>query len=162
MALTYEPIATQTFASNGNLNHTFTNINQTYTDLVLRMVFTGNNYNQSNGWVGVSWNGYTSGFNNNYIYAQNVNNGQGIVSGGYYTNRSEGVFAGYIGSGTTTVVSHFMNYSDSNVYKTMLTRSGNGSPDGGNYLNRGSTWIDRKSTRLNSSHEWISRMPSSA
>ena len=23
-------------------------------------------------------------------------------------------------------------------------------------------WIDRKSTRLNSSHEWISRMPSSA
>ena len=24
------------------------------------------------------------------------------------------------------------------------------------------TWLDRKSTRLNSSHEWISRMPSSA
>ena len=24
------------------------------------------------------------------------------------------------------------------------------------------TWRDRKSTRLNSSHEWISRMPSSA
>ena len=23
-------------------------------------------------------------------------------------------------------------------------------------------WLDRKSTRLNSSHEWISRMPSSA
>ena len=23
-------------------------------------------------------------------------------------------------------------------------------------------WVDRKSTRLNSSHEWISRMPSSA
>ena len=26
----------------------------------------------------------------------------------------------------------------------------------------GAKWIDRKSTRLNSSHEWISRMPSSA
>ena len=26
----------------------------------------------------------------------------------------------------------------------------------------GSVFIDRKSTRLNSSHEWISRMPSSA
>ena len=25
-----------------------------------------------------------------------------------------------------------------------------------------SAWADRKSTRLNSSHEWISRMPSSA
>ena len=26
----------------------------------------------------------------------------------------------------------------------------------------GKTMVDRKSTRLNSSHEWISRMPSSA
>ena len=29
-------------------------------------------------------------------------------------------------------------------------------------LNRGKLVLDRKSTRLNSSHEWISRMPSSA
>ena len=27
---------------------------------------------------------------------------------------------------------------------------------------RAEQWVDRKSTRLNSSHEWISRMPSSA
>ena len=30
------------------------------------------------------------------------------------------------------------------------------------YIYRGSTVIDRKSTRLNSSHEFVSRMPSSA
>ena len=29
-------------------------------------------------------------------------------------------------------------------------------------LSRGERAVDRKSTRLNSSHEWISRMPSSA
>ena len=30
------------------------------------------------------------------------------------------------------------------------------------FSDKGITELDRKSTRLNSSHEWISRMPSSA
>ena len=43
-----------------------------------------------------------------------------------------------------------------------------GGPDGGDGGRGGDVWVecvdglDRKSTRLNSSHEWISRMPSSA
>ena len=38
----------------------------------------------------------------------------------------------------------------------------NGMTKGGSDLAFGEYGIDRKSTRLNSSHEWISRMPSSA
>ena len=44
----------------------------------------------------------------------------------------------------------------------VFVKAADGKQTVGAYLKSANTNVDRKSTRLNSSHEWISRMPSSA
>ena len=46
--------------------------------------------------------------------------------------------------------------------RSIVAEGGFSRPAYGELAELGLTGLDRKSTRLNSSHEWISRMPSSA
>ena len=75
--------------------------------------------------------------------------------------------AGSISIGTTNATAVNLPSAKTKVGNTTLTQGVSGTitfpaSAGTLALQADTTYIDRKSTRLNSSHEWISRMPSSA
>jgi hypothetical protein len=124
MASTYEPIATTTITNGTTSTVTFNSIPSTYTDLVV--VFNGG--------------GETGGGNVQF----KINNDTGAnysftiirADGTTASSDRESNFTGYFRWGAyatpTTAYStidfaHFMNYSNSTTYKTILTRTGNAS-----------------------------------
>jgi hypothetical protein len=119
MAKTYDPIATVTISTTTS-SYTFTSIPSTYTDLVIACqdlsttsiqgitvrvgngsIDTGSNYSR------VAIDGYSSAMSNQTTNASSWD--VGVISPN--------------GSGTSLY--HFMDYANTNKYKTVLTRSGN-------------------------------------
>jgi hypothetical protein len=114
MATTYEPIATTTLTSSST-NVTFSNIPQTYTDLVVVI----NSYCISATALDVAWRA-NSDSGNNY-------SGTRLLSDSSpYTDRSSNTNVGNVvavWNDWSTVTAHFMNYSNTTTYKTALFRS---------------------------------------
>lgn len=118
MAVTYEPIATQTLTGNTGIV-TFSSIPQTYTDLVLRV-----SAQVSSSWdvIAIRMNGTASGYSFTYIQSD----GSSALAG---RGSSEiALRGGHIpGSSTSTYSSdeyNFMNYTGSADYKTVISRVG--------------------------------------
>jgi hypothetical protein len=112
---TYKPIATQTLGSSSS-SVTFSSIPQTYTDLVL--VYNG--ISSASATATFQFNSDTgSNYSNTYV----LGNGSSTSSGNG-TNTSS-MYQFYPTTTYSSAVSHILNYSNSNVYKTVLTRSSN-------------------------------------
>lgn len=122
MAATYEPIATTTLGSN-QTDITFSSIPSTYTDLIVvanaKAVGSGGNQ-----WFFLTFNG-----NNSANYSSTFLSGNGSsASSGRYTSRTDGIFPGDTdNSNYATMIIHIMNYANTNVYKTTLSRSSDAS-----------------------------------
>lgn len=119
MAVTYEAIATNTLGSaTGSV--TFSSIAGTYTDLIL--VATGG-FTTGGTSIGYQFNTDTSGSSTNYSYTYFYGSGSGTGSGRasntYYASGA------YAGSSSDKIISyaHFMNYSNTTTYKTVLNRT---------------------------------------
>jgi len=114
MPATYEPIATTTLTSNST-NVTFSNIPQTYTDLVLII----NSYCVGATALDVAWR--ANGDSGNYY------SGTRLMSDNVpYTDRNSNTNAGNavgIFNDWSVTRGYFMNYSNTTTYKTALFRS---------------------------------------
>ena len=115
MALTYEPIATQTLGST-QASVIFSSISSSYTDLVLIYNIT----QDVAAGIGAQVNGDTG---TNYSYTQLYGTGTSALS-------NRGTNTNYLGIGftdSTTVRSigqvHFMNYSNTTTHKTVISRT---------------------------------------
>jgi hypothetical protein len=117
MPSTYTPIATTT-VSTPALNVTFSSISPAYTDLILVCSYSrsggGNN-------IGLRLNGDTG---SNYSETYIEGDGSTAVSG--RNSNDSNMRVAFVGAGTTTsqstLILHFMNYSNSTTYKTVLSR----------------------------------------
>jgi hypothetical protein len=118
MAVTYEPIATQTLTTNTGIV-TFSSIPQTYTDLVLRV-----SAQASSSWdvIAIRMNGTTSGYSFTYIQ------GDGASALAGRGSAEIAMRGGHIpGSSTSTYSTdeyNFMNYTGSTNYKTIISKVG--------------------------------------
>lgn len=118
MAKTYEPIATNTLGSNSP-SVTFSSISGTYTDLVL--VFNGSVTTPEDFQIQVN-----SDTGANYSRTWVTGNGSTAAS-----SRATGdtkmrlAQNGYATTGISNVIVHFMNYSNSTTFKTVLSRANN-------------------------------------
>jgi hypothetical protein len=118
---TYTPIATTTLGSN-QANYTFSSIPSTYTDLIV-VCRAGA---VSNSDLTFRVNGDTgTNYSSTFLYADGTGVGSTrttSVAFGYFT---------YLGSietfGHSVHVAHFMNYSNTTTFKTVLARSANAS-----------------------------------
>jgi hypothetical protein len=147
MAITYEPIATDTL-STGTASVTFSSIASTYTDLILvtsaPSVGGGNN---SDGYR-FELNGDTG---SNYSATVLHNSGPTTSTSYRETSQSRGRIGGISQStnDVSVVLSHFLNYSNTTTYKTVLSRSGNSNVNGdANIFLGGSLW--RSTAAINS------------
>jgi hypothetical protein len=123
MAATYTPIASITLGASA-ASVTFSSIPQTYTDLVMVMS-PANNTSVQDGTELFSINSDTG---TNYSFTELYGNGSSAASirrtGTAYIGLS---FFTTIDTtlGSTTNVTHFMNYSNATTYKTILNRANN-------------------------------------
>jgi hypothetical protein len=113
MATTYVPLATQTLSSAAS-SVTFSSIPQTYTDLVL-VVAGGTTVTTD---VYIEFNGDTG---TNYSRTYLGGNGTSASSG--RSTSTTAIPSFYIGSSQSTGYAHIMSYANTNVNKTILTRS---------------------------------------
>jgi hypothetical protein len=118
MPATYEPIATQN-GTGSSATVTFSSIPSTYTDLILvaNPIFTVNTAN-----VNIRINGDT-GTNYSDTYVR----GDGSTASSGRDTSSNLIFFSATSGGVTTAnrdngIAHFMNYSNSTTYKTVLLR----------------------------------------
>lgn len=117
MATTYEPIATQTLASNA-ATVTFSSIAGTYTDLILVSSST-----QSAGPVNSKIR-FNSDSGSNYSRTWLAGNGTSASSGrGSNRTSLELDYLTSPGTGNLTII-QVMNYSNTTTYKTALVRTG--------------------------------------
>jgi hypothetical protein len=120
MASTYEKIATTTLGSAAS-SVTFSSISQSYTDIILVGSFS-NTVNTN------LFYRFNSDSGSNYSSTWLSGTGSSAISG-RFSNRANIVVdpsAGGMGTSIATVLSNFMNYSNSTTYKTVLTRIGAG------------------------------------
>jgi hypothetical protein len=119
-ASTYEPIA-HTALGSSTSTITFSNIPQTYTDLVLMMYAadTAGNYFSN---IQIRFNGQTVGTNN----SGSTLIGRATSAIGFELNNRDGVWGGYV----SAISGHFsnarvdiMSYSQSDTYKAILYRA---------------------------------------
>jgi hypothetical protein len=117
-AQTYEPIATTTLGSN-TTTVTFSSISGSYTDLVL--VANGTVTYVGNLDCDIKINSDTG---NNYSRTYIFGTGTSALSG---KNTSAGAGLGFYWSNTQSnnTIFHFMNYSNTTTYKSMLVRNTN-------------------------------------
>ena len=122
MAITYEPIATTTLGS-AAATVTFSSISGAYTDLVLVINAKAN----TGGVIGLmcQFNGDTTGSNYSFTYL----NGNGSSASSGRVTSSTLALADLAGSTTSqnTVITQINSYSNSNTYKTTLTRGADAS-----------------------------------
>ena len=113
-AYTYVPIASYTLGSNSSNFVVFSSIPQTYTDLILvqNIAVSGavSPFFRLNGDTG-------SNYSDTGMY------GSGSTLGSGRHSSLSGALYGYF-STQGIAVSHFLNYTNTNTYKTILTRSG--------------------------------------
>jgi hypothetical protein len=116
MATTYEPIATTTLGSATN-SVTFSSISGSYTDIV--MICGYSHSTASN--ILLRVNGDT-GTNYSNTYLEGLNSAAGS---GRDSNKAQ-INIGYsFDTNINTNILHFMNYSNTTTYKTVLSRQGN-------------------------------------
>jgi len=117
--VTYSTIATTTLGGNSSI--TFTSISGSYTDLIL--VIQGANSNVAN----ARWrlNGDTG---TNYSWTGLGGTGTSAASTRTSNTATPQLdWYGYFDGTQSNLISHFMNYSNSTTYKTVLSRSNNAS-----------------------------------
>lgn len=120
MPATYEPIATTTLSTTAT-DVTFSSIPATYTDLIIvcnYKIVTGGDYvlsHQLNGDTG-------SNYSSTYLVGTGTAAASGRLTNAVYIDA--GYFATNGGSFSTSIT-HFMNYSNTTTYTTMLTRHAN-------------------------------------
>ena len=115
--MAYTLIATQTLiAPSGTV--TFSNIPGTFKDLMLEI--TGTNLTGAQN-IWLRFNGDSGqNYSRTYLYG----NGTSAVSGRNATSTPTTVaYFAYYGTGVGTAIGHIMSYSNTNIYKTMLSRS---------------------------------------
>lgn len=120
MPLTYDPIATTTLSTAAS-TVSFTSIPNTFTDLILIANARANT-------SGTSTSVYftTNITGTNYSTTWLVGYGSSVASG-RYSNLGQG-YLGYVPGGSTnsssrgTLIAHFMNYANTNIFKTTLSR----------------------------------------
>ena len=123
MSRTYEPIQSQVLTGSQS-SVTFSSIPQTYTDLVLivnaKSVDAVDNLDAKVG------NG-TVDSGSNYSRTYLTGDGSGVASGRASTQSfARFTYSGYTSSTQTgNQIIHFMNYSNTTTYKTMLNRANN-------------------------------------
>jgi hypothetical protein len=118
-AQTYEPIATSTLGTATN-TVTFSSISQTYTDLIL--VCTGKN---STAYDGIDIRVGNGSLDTGSNYAIIAVNGNGSNAQSFRDSNASSMTNMGITSASKVQVStyHFMNYSNTTTYKTVLGRS---------------------------------------
>lgn len=116
MPNTYTPITTTTVTATGVNTINLTGIPNTYTDLILVASVQGN----SNARLAIYVNS-----DYNTVYSQTSNQGNnGSTSPG--SNNATYPYIGYARTAISPNVYHFANYANTNVYKTIMVRSGTG------------------------------------
>lgn len=123
---TYTPVATTTLGSN-TASYTFSSISSSYTDLVL-IVQSGSTSSGDN--LGFRVNG-DSGTNYAFTELYGYTYSGTVYASQRMFNQTLGSLNRAFGMSTsvaTSVIAHFMNYSNTNVHKPILARSG--TPDG--------------------------------
>ena len=119
-AATYVPIATTTLGTAAS-SYTFSSIPSTYTDLVLVINARG-----TSAATGTSVYCTTNITGTNYSSTWILGDGTSVVSSRY--SGLGQCYLGYISAASNptgsfgTVIAHFMNYSNANTYKTILSR----------------------------------------
>ena len=111
---TYTPIATYT-TSGTSSSYTFSSIPSTYTDLIL--VVNGSGSTAMDSYIQV--NGDTGA---NYSFTRLY--GTGSAAGSDRGSSQTSMKAGNFSTSPNANLIHFMNYSNSTTYKTVLPRSG--------------------------------------
>jgi hypothetical protein len=120
MALTYEPIATNTLGTAAS-SVSFSSISGSYTDLVLVISARGTTAATS---TSVYFTTNITGAN--YSSTWMLGNGSSAASS-RYSGLNQG-YLGYISAASNasdsrgTVIAHFMNYSNTTTFKTVLSR----------------------------------------
>jgi len=120
---TYTPIATQTLGSNTS-TITFSSIPQTYTDLILvangYTTYTSDPYDgyqfQFNGDTGSNYSA-TTFYGASPTVGSGRNSGLNKMSMSYVATR-------YTANNIDTAIFHFMYYSNTTTYKTVISRGG--------------------------------------
>ena len=120
---TYTPIASQTLSS-AAASVTFSGIPQNYTDLVLVMNAKGTGFTGSGTYPYVRYN---SDSGTNYSRTYLSGNGSSASSGRGTSENLQYLVGGTYIDGTFAYnsITHFMNYSNTTTYKTMLSRANN-------------------------------------
>ena len=117
MATTYKAIATVTVGSGGTTSFEFTNIPQTYTDLVL-LLSARDNANAITHNIALTFNGSSSGYNGKFLYG---NGSTATSENAGRTDFLQGTYANGItstGSTFTNFEIYIPNYTSSN-YKSV-------------------------------------------
>jgi hypothetical protein len=114
MAITYEPIATQTLAS-ATATITFSSIPSTYTDLVLIVSASSTASTQTIGWRANS--DTASNYSDTYI------GGDGTSAFSGRNSSQTSAFFGSINASGGILIVNFMNYSNATTYKTSIATS---------------------------------------
>jgi len=117
-ASTYNFIASQTVSGSSTSTVVFSNIPQTYTDLVL--VIYGGLASGSDG--GLSIQTGNSSANPGSVYSTTYLYGTGSSAASSRDTSQVGAHAGRMDTTTTSSTIHFLNYSNTNMYKTILSR----------------------------------------
>jgi hypothetical protein len=115
MAYTYSKIATYTVGSGGLASVSFTNIPQTYTDLVVKMSARGNGVWSNE--IRMTFNGTTSGYSNKTLYGQGTATGS-FSTGTAYAYSGETPAANVTASTFSNAEIYIPNYTSSN-YKSV-------------------------------------------
>lgn len=121
---TYTPIASTTLSSTVS-NYTFTSIPQIYTDLILVASIGSSGNDERDLYIRVGNGSGDSG--SNYSRTLLYGNGTTASSARTSNNTEFRVFPSlFNNTPNQPLVIHFMNYSNTTTYKTLLTRSGYG------------------------------------
>jgi hypothetical protein len=118
MASTYEPIATYT-APSAVTSYTFTSIPQTYTDLIV-VIGGANDTGDSEVAVQVG----NGSVNTGTVYSTTFLFGNGTSAGSSRDSTQSYAHVARLANSQSNSIIHFMNYSNTTTYKTILGRGG--------------------------------------
>ena len=114
MAITYEPIATTTLGSAAG-TVSFTSISAAYTDIIA--VINGATVSGDYGlWYRIN-NDSGTNYSNTYLLGNGTS-----ASSSRDTSQTQGIAGNNISTTRGTTIVHFMNYSNTTTYKTIINR----------------------------------------
>lgn len=133
---TYEPIATFTTTS-AQSSYTFSSISSSYTDLILVVTNTTSSTNS----IALQFNSDTAS-----NYSNTVLQGDGSSASSQRDVSQTSLIVGSTGTNINTTICQIMNYSNTSIYKSLLSRAG----WGGFTLVRGIVGLWRNTSSINS------------